>query len=49
MLRDKLAVSSLDEFGPGSRFKRIYPEAFEKEEGLVEDAKMRKVRATLFF
>jgi hypothetical protein len=43
LLRDKLAVSTLEEFGPGSRFKRIYPEVHAEEEGLVGDAAIRKL------
>jgi 2-oxoglutarate dehydrogenase E1 component len=39
LLRHKLAVSHLDEFGPGSRFLRTISE----REPLVEDAKVRRV------
>ncbi len=39
LLRHKLCVSTLDDFGPGSRFRRVLPEAFE----LVPDDKIRRV------
>jgi len=43
LLRDKAAVSSLADFGPGTRFKRVYAEQFAVQDGLVEDQEMRKV------
>jgi 2-oxoglutarate dehydrogenase E1 component len=36
-------VSELADFGPGTRFKRVYGEQFAEVEGLVADAAMRKV------
>jgi 2-oxoglutarate dehydrogenase E1 component len=43
LLRDKMAVSPLEDFGPGTRFKRVYKELHAEEEGLVPDSSMRKV------
>ena len=39
LLRHKLAVSSLSEFGPGTRFQRLIPEI----DPLVADAKVRRI------
>ncbi len=39
LLRHKLCVSKLDEFGPGSRFRRVLPEPFE----LQPDEAIRRV------
>jgi 2-oxoglutarate dehydrogenase E1 component len=39
LLRHKLAVSQLSDFGPGSRFRRVMPET----EKLVADKKVRRV------
>lgn len=39
LLRHKLAVSPLDEFGPGTRFRRVLPEPHE----LVPDERVRRV------
>lgn len=43
LLRDKMAVSELSDFGPGTEFKRIYPEMHTEEEGLVSDGDMKKL------
>jgi 2-oxoglutarate dehydrogenase E1 component len=40
LLRHKLAVSKLEDFGPGSRFRRVMP---EWSEGLKADDKIRRV------
>ncbi len=40
LLRHKLAVSKLEDFGPGSRFRRVMPEF---DEGLVADGKIKRV------
>jgi len=39
LLRHKLAVSSLNDFGPGSRFRRVLPESFD----LRPDESIRRV------
>ena len=41
LLRHKLAVSSLDEFATGSRFRRTYGEAYPDE--VVADADVRRL------
>jgi 2-oxoglutarate dehydrogenase E1 component len=43
LLRDKMAVSDLSEFGPGTSFQRLYPELHTEEEGLVNDGDMKRV------
>lgn len=43
LLRHKLAVSSLAEMGPGTRFQRVIPEHFPEE--VVEDPKKVRRRA----
>ncbi|MCA1939566.1 MAG: 2-oxoglutarate dehydrogenase E1 component [Caenispirillum bisanense] len=40
LLRHKLAVSKLEDFGPGSRFRRVMPEF---DESLVADDKIKRV------
>lgn len=37
-------MSDLEDFGPGTRFRRVYSEQFADEEGLVANDQMRKVR-----
>ena len=43
LLRDKLAVSSLEDFGPGTRFQRAFPEMYAEEDGLVADDQMKRI------
>jgi len=43
LLRDKMAVSDLADFGPNTKTQRIYPEMFTDEDGLVPDEEMKRV------